>query len=367
MRQRWRNFGLAKRAIVFAIPDAYKKRAEQGAAMFSHEFSAVAIPAPIVTAGTLPTPLASSRLRGWNGIVVEHYRIHNVDAVAQSPAVLVTVHLGPPLTSVQARCKRTDRRRITKGRITITPPGTAKGWRNWGEADFVALWLAPALIRKIATETGEPRPERVEILDNSGTRDSKIEQLGLLLLSELECEGFGSRLYAESLANALVAHLLRRYSTAGAVVRPTATVLPMFKLRRATQYINDNLGRDVSLSEIACAVAMSPYHFARVFKQTTGIAPHQYLIGCRIECAKSLLRETDLSITEIAHRIGCTNQSHFSMLFHRATAMTPSMFRQQRWVSLPACAGEPRSDGQASIAFHPSPAVHRSGSADRCT
>jgi AraC-like DNA-binding protein len=50
----------------------------------------------------------------------------------------------------------------------------------------------------------------------------------------------------------------------------------------------------------------------------------------RVEYAKSLLRETELSITEIAHRVGCTNQSHFSVLFHRATAMTPSMFRQQR-------------------------------------
>jgi AraC family transcriptional regulator len=74
----------------------------------------------------------------------------------------------------------------------------------------------------------------------------------------------------------------------------------------------------------------APFTLARVFKQTTGIAPHQYLIERRVECAKSLLRETDLSITEIAHRIGCTNQSHFSMLFHRATAMTPSIFRQQR-------------------------------------
>lgn len=298
--------------------------------MFGHYFSAGAIPGPVVIAGMLPAPLESSRPRGWNGIVVERYRANDFNLVARSPAVLVTVHLGPPVTMVQTRCKKADRRRITKGDITVTPPGKSKGWQHRGQADFVALWLAPALIRNTAAGAGEIRPERVEILDNFGTRDSKIEQLGLSLLSELECEGFGGRLYAESLASALAVHLLRRYSTAGAAVRPTATVLPSFKLRRATEYINDNLSRGVSLSEIACAVAMSPYHFARVFKQTTGIAPHQYLIERRVECAKSMLRETDLPITEIAHRIGCTNQSHFSMLFHRATAMTPSIFRQQR-------------------------------------
>jgi len=298
--------------------------------MLGHYFSAGAIPDPVVIAGVLPAPLESSRPRGWNGIVVERYRTNDVDVVARSSAVLVTVHLGPPVTLVQTRYKKADRRLITKGDITVTPPDECKGWRHRGPGDAVALWLAPALIRYSAAVAGGIRPERVEILDNFGTRDPQIEQLGMSLLSELECEGFGGRLYVESLASALAVHLLRRYSTAGAAVRPTATVLSSFKLRRATEYMNDNLGKGVALSEIAGALAMSPYHFARVFKQTTGIAPHRYLIERRVEYAKSLLRETGLSITEIAHRVGCTNQSHFSVLFHRATAMTPSMFRQQR-------------------------------------
>ncbi len=298
--------------------------------MFGHHSSAGAIPRPVVIAGMLPAPLESSRARGWNGIVVERYRASDVDVVAQSSAALVTVHLGPPVTLVQTRSKKVERRLISRGDITVTPPGASKRWQHRGPGDCVALWLARALIRDSAAAAGEIRPECVEILDNFGTRDPQIEQLGLSLLSELECEGFGGRLYVESLASALAVHLLRRYSTAGAALRPTATVLPSFKLRRATEYINDNLGKSVALSEIASALAMSPYHFARVFKRTTGVAPHQYLIERRVECAKSLLRETDLSITEIAHRIGCTNPSHFSMLFHRATAMTPSMFRQQR-------------------------------------
>jgi AraC family transcriptional regulator len=298
--------------------------------MFGHYFSAGPIPNPVVIAGRLPAPLESSRPRGWNGIVVERYRANDVEVIAQSSAALITIHLGPPVTVVQTRCKKDDRRRLTKGDITVTQPGKSKGWQHRGQADFVAVWIAPELIRNTAAAAGESRPERVKLRGNFGTRDPQIEQLGLSLLSELEAEGFGDRLYAESIASALAVHLLRRYSTAGATVGRTATMLPSFKLRRATQYINDNLGRNLALSEIARTLAMSSYHFSRVFKQTTGVAPHHYLIARRVECAKSLLRETDLSISEIAHRVGCTNQSHFSVLFHRATAMTPSMFRQQR-------------------------------------
>ena len=298
--------------------------------MFGHYFSAEAIPDPVAIAGVLPTPLESSRARGWNGIVVERYRANDVDVVARSSAVLVTVHLGPPVTMVQTRCKKADRRRMTKGDITVTPPDKSRGLQHRGQADFVALWLAPALLRETAAAAGEIHPERVKILDSFGTRDPQIERLALSLLSELEGEEFGGRLYAELQANALAVHLLRRYSTADVAVRPAATALPSFKLRRATEYMNDNLGRNVALSEIAGELAMSPYHFARVFKQSTGIAPHQFLMERRVECAKSLLRETDLSITEIAHRIGCSNPSHFSRLFHRATTMTPRIFRQQR-------------------------------------
>lgn len=109
-----------------------------------------------------------------------------------------------------------------------------------------------------------------------------------------------------------------------------ASMLPRYKLHRAIDYIDRNLGRDVTLSEMAQTLGMSPHHFAHVFKRTTGLAPHQYLVARRVARAESLLLETDLPITEIAHRVGYANQSHFSTVFHRAAAMTPRMFRQQR-------------------------------------
>src|SRR5712671_3967694 len=118
--------------------------------MFGRYFSTEAIPDPTVIEGRFPAPLKSSRPRGWSGIVVERYSANDVDVVAQSSAALITIHLGPPVTVEQTRCSKDDRRRFTKGDVTVTQPGKSKRWQHGGQADFVAVWIAPALIRSTA-------------------------------------------------------------------------------------------------------------------------------------------------------------------------------------------------------------------------
>ena len=99
-------------------------------------------------------------------------------------------------------------------------------------------------------------------------------------------------MYAEALANTLAVHLLKRYSASERPVTDVVGELPKHKLRRATEFINDNLGRDIALAEIVPKVEMSPYYFARLFKQSTGLLPHQYLLEQRVKRAKILLTET---------------------------------------------------------------------------
>jgi len=98
---------------------------------------------------------------------------------------------------------------------------------------------------------------------------------------------------------------------------------------RAIEYIDENLREDLTLPNIAQSVAISAGHFAHAFRQTTGLPPHRFVLERRIERAKTLLRETDLPITEIAQRVGCASHSHFSVMFHRTTGLTPRDFRNQ--------------------------------------
>jgi AraC family transcriptional regulator len=100
------------------------------------------------------------------------------------------------------------------------------------------------------------------------------------------------------------------------------------KLRRAVEYIDDNLKGELTLASIAESVALSPGHFAHAFRQATGVTPHRYVLERRVERAKNLLTHSDMSITEIANCVGCSSPSHFSVLFHRITGVTPREFRK---------------------------------------
>jgi AraC family transcriptional regulator len=170
--------------------------------------------------------------------------------------------------------------------------------------------------------------DRLEITPQIRIDDSVIEQIGRMLLMEAEAKGSTGRLYADSLATAMAAHLIKRYSNRRQAIKDYTGGLPKYRLKRVIEYINENLEEDISLDSLAALAQMSAYHFARCFKQSTGLAPIQYIIKYRIERAKVLLKETDLSIAEIAYQLGFSNQSHFNKLFTKLTRTTPGNYRK---------------------------------------
>lgn len=99
------------------------------------------------------------------------------------------------------------------------------------------------------------------------------------------------------------------------------------RLRRAVEYIHAHYSKDLSLSEIAAEAFLSEYHFARLFKKIFGLTPHHYLAAVRIEQARKLLSESDLSIVEVSARVGYSSQSHFTKVFREQTGFTPAEFR----------------------------------------
>ncbi|MEW6494490.1 MAG: AraC family transcriptional regulator [Cyanobacteriota bacterium] len=197
--------------------------------------------------------------------------------------------------------------------------------RCHGETEFINLFLEKSTFARVAYEAIDA--DRVEIIPQIKIKDPLIQQIGLELLNELRLGGVDSRLYADSMATALSAHLLQRYCVKRAVIPEYTSGLPQHKLREVIDYINDHLDQNLILSEIAAIVKMSPHYFASLFKQSTGLAPHQYITKARIDRAKKLLARQELTITEILQELGFKNQSHFTRVFRKHTGSTPKAYR----------------------------------------
>ena len=139
--------------------------------------------------------------------------------------------------------------------------------------------------------------------------------------------GDGEELLVESLATILSVHLIRQVTGPPGLPVSADSVLPRRKLHTVVEYIMENLEGSPTLEQMAAVAHLSPYHFARQFKASTGLAPHQYLISRRIERAQHLLRaDGELGLAEVALRVGFSDQSQFSRHFKRILGVTPRQF-----------------------------------------
>jgi AraC-like DNA-binding protein len=172
-----------------------------------------------------------------------------------------------------------------------------------------------------------PDVDRVMMVPSLPAHDPLLQHLALVLQAAIEGEGMAGQLYAESLIDALVVHFLKRYAAARPSLQEATGGLSPYKLRRTTAYIQAHLAEELSLATLAAVAQTSPAHFARLFKHATGLAPHQYVIRCRMAHARRLLSATDVSLIDIGLQVGCADQSHFTALFRTHVAQTPKAFR----------------------------------------
>lgn len=239
-----------------------------------------------------------------------------------------------PLDLTQRLDGQFRKERVHHGEVAVIPAGPHWEWGFKGatESDLLPLCVEDAFLREVA-ESVEVDPDRVEISPLLGARDERIEQIGLMLKEEVEAEGLlGGRLYAESLATALAITLIRDHSSLGRTAaknaaRERAGGLSRRALKDAVDYIGDNLEKDLKLTDIARAAHLSPYHFSRLFKQSTGLTPHRYVIERRVQRAKELLCSSTLPIAEIALLCGFANQSHLNRHFKRMLGVSPKALR----------------------------------------
>jgi len=197
-----------------------------------------------------------------------------------------------------------------------------------GCKDELHIFLEPGLVARVAADSFELDPARLTVPPLDGLHLPQLRAMMGAVNDELMAGAPGGRLAAESLANVLAVHLIRNASARRPPVGRSDGALPPGKLRAVIEYIEEHLDASPTLEQMAAVAHLSAYHFARQFKMTTGLPPHQYVIMRRVERAKWLLREGDLSLAEVAASAGFTDQSKFSHTFKRVVGVTPKRFRR---------------------------------------
>ncbi len=279
------------------------------------------------TASILPCPpILSSVKAGWNHLFLEYHfqpdgEHDEISAAGHSIAVFTNVEAGS--LAERTLDGRVYKHSVKTGDIILVPAkaGVKACWR--GSSEFILLGFHPEIFPRVVDESIQFTP-----IPQMGISDPLILQMGLALKQVLE-NNLDSRLYVETMANALFVHLIQNYSTNKPVWQEYENGLGQRKLQQVIDYIHTHLDRDLSLAELAELVQISPHYFSLLFKRSTHLTPHQYVIKIRIDRAKYLLLQGKNSLADIAQIVGFANQSHLNLHFKRLVGVTPKQFSQQ--------------------------------------
>jgi AraC family transcriptional regulator len=270
--------------------------------------------------------LQSSHSAGWQNITLIHKFCPPLETPEFQPLQhVVEINLSP---NARGECRADGRLHtpvMAYGAAMIAPAFVNYQLTNSSAIESISIFLDPEFVAHTAYEAIDP--DRVELTLCLGAFDPLIYGIGSSLKAELESGSSAPGFYVESLANTLATHLLRKYTARLQPLMVEDQRLAQYTFAQVVEYVDTYLDRPMELNDLAEIAGMSRFYFCRLFKQTTGTSPYQYVIQQRVERAKQLLTTTSLGVSEIASACGFANQSHLTRYFKRITQVTPTVFR----------------------------------------
>jgi AraC family transcriptional regulator len=158
--------------------------------------------------------------------------------------------------------------------------------------------------------------------------DGQLQHLLRALLAVAQEGSNEDALVGELLVNAVCVRLAKRFAISKMNIVPCRGGLPPARLKRVLEYIESNLDKNITLSELARVANMSLYYFAVLFRQSTSLSPHRYVLSKRVERAKELLQNPKLSVLEVSLNVGFEHQNNFARAFRRVIGVSPTEFKR---------------------------------------
>lgn len=270
--------------------------------------------------------------REWSSMRIERRQIPTGPHNAVKAACTEVLHVisGKAMVRYRAAEGELRERMALPGTNWLVPAGTEETFLELdGSTECVIIYLPPQLLEQSALAEYEVAPNRGDLIYEGGFADPTLGQLSQATRGLLEQPRQGiDRLFADGIRAALCAHLVANYNSGN--WRPAARQpsLEQRRLHRVLDFIEARLGESISLDDLAGEACLSPFHFARLFRQATGLAPHQYLTERRIKVAQEMIVSGGVSLTEVAIDTGFGSQASFCRAFRKATGVSPKAYRE---------------------------------------
>ncbi len=275
----------------------------------------------------------SSDNRGWSSIYASMQRELPFEASFKARSdPLIVLNWGAPVMLYQRVPKGERSGLIPSGGLVMTPGGMDFGIRVASTVHTIHLYLRRALMGEVAGDILTGDPGSLEILPRFGDSDPLIERLMFGVGEAISDDDSAATPYVDYLGRAIAARLIRLHSSVSNTRqrRPITETMTNIRLDRALEFIEASLAQSVDLPAMAEAAGLSASHFARQFRATLGVAPHQYLVQRRVESAKRHLEATNASLAQVAFDCGFASQEHLTRVFKRLCGVTPATYRRVR-------------------------------------
>ncbi|WP_454837852.1 helix-turn-helix domain-containing protein [Pseudomonas mohnii] len=217
----------------------------------------------------------------------------------------------------------------TKGgpdKLCILPADHQSGWVINGDIRLAHLYFSPEQFALGCVTLLDREPREVQLREGTFL-DDPLQARRFRQMIGLNWDEPGERLLTSSLAHEMLSHALLSQVGLRDGLRLKGG-LAAHQRRQLVEYIDSQLGEAISLGQLAALCALSEYHFARMFRESFGLPPHQYVLARRLGRARELLRSTSQPLGEIALACGFASASHFTNRFRQVLAGTPGEYRQ---------------------------------------
>lgn len=278
-------------------------------------------------------------VRHWPGMRSEYNWIPATEGATRTEPNQIGVAFSNHRAAVYEFDGRTVESDIDAGSVFVTGQDPITWTRTQETTDALEIYPDLDLLRSLA-------PREPEVTPATG-RDGTVLAIASILKRVHLAGSVLSDLAASTLAHRVAGHLLEHYSDVHPDRRTTG-VLDRRTVDRVTEFVDAELSGALTLDRLAAIALLSPFHFARAFKATTGLAPHQFVMARRIECATTLLGESTASVPEIAHAVGLSNVSHFRRVFRRHMGALPGQVRENSKIGPSATPAGVRSSCRGS-------------------